>query len=74
MQSMRAFFQKFVEDKRYISSLHNTRATRNNQSYQVLTTRGRTIDRVYYKSAIGAGGFVKFVDWVTLHRSSVLEH
>ena len=53
----------FIEDTRYISLLIDTPTARNDQSYQVLTTRGR-IDRVYYKSAISSREFVELVDWV----------
>ena len=52
-------FFLFIKDKRCISLLLDTTEARNDKSYQVLTTRGRKIDRVYYMS-----GFVEFVDWV----------
>ena len=50
-----------IADKRYISTLLDTRAARNDRTYQAPTNRGRTIDQVYYKSAISASEFVDLV-------------
>ena len=47
----------------YCGSTIDTRAARNGRSYLALTARGRTVDRVYHKSAISASGFAEFVDW-----------
>ena len=46
---------------------------RNDRRYQALTIRGRTIDTVYYKSAISASGFAEICGLVP-YSSSVLQH
>ena len=44
------FFFSSIADKRYISTLPDARAAINDRSYQALTTRVRTIDKIYYNS------------------------